>query len=341
MKTIFKNKLFLFSLLGILVLFLGGIYFYFQKEIRVPKGEDQIKVIKIEKGESSEVISQKLEEEGIIKKAFLFDLYVFFYKKSKNLKAGEYLLSPSMNIIQIVEILEKGREPFFKITIKEGWKVKEIVSYLEKENFFSEKEFLDEISNVKKWQEEYDFLKINFSIKNLEGFLYPDTYFLSLNSKPEDLVKKMLSNFRKQVLGNFKSEIEESKFNLYEIIILASILEKEAADENERAIISDIFQKRLEKSFPLQSCATVEYILGTKKRVLSLEDIKVKSPYNTYLHSGLPPSPICNPSKEAVKAIFYPQKTDFWYFLSTADGKTYFQRTLKEHEEAKRKYLNR
>lgn len=338
MEKIFKNKIFLFFILALLI-FIGAGYFYFQKAINTPKGGEVMKVITIEKGEGSKIISQKLEKEGIIKSAFIFDLYVFLYKKSKNLKAGEYLLSSSMSIVQIVKTLEEGREPFLKITIPEGWKIKEIASYLEKEKIFSQKDFLAEVNNVSKWQNEFDFLKKVPSKNNLEGFLYPDTYFLSEKSRPEDLVRKMLSNFQKKILGEFSEEIEKSSFSLYQIVILASIIEKEAATYSDRVIISDIFQKRLAKNIPLQSCATVEFVLDTKKRVLSLQDIKVNSPYNTYLYPGLPPGPICNPSIESIKAVLYPQKTEYWYFLSTPDGKTYFQKTAAEHEAAKRLYL--
>lgn len=342
MIKIFKNKFFWIFLATFCLLFLvisSSLFFYFKKEITKSSGAENFKIVEIKKGEGVNQIADKLKNEGIINNPLAFKIYVFITKKETKIKAGEFLLSPSMNIIQIVKVLEEGQESFLKVTIPEGWKIKEISNYLESEKIFSKEDFLKEVNSLEKWQKEFAFLKIIPKDKNLEGFLYPDTYFISKNSSPEVLVRKMLVNFEQKVIKKYESEINNSKYNLYQIVILASIIEKEASKEEDRLIISDIFQKRLEKNIPLQSCATVEYILETKKHILSLQDIKINSPYNTYLYSGLPPGPICNPSVISIKAVLYPQKTNYWYFLSDSNGNTYFQKTIQEHEAAKLKYL--
>lgn len=338
MMKIFKNKIFWFLFFLFLILILGS-FFYYQREIKKSIGGNDFKIIIIESGRGVSEIAKQLKEEGIIQNPFIFKIYVFLNKKDKNLKAGEYLLSPSMNIIQIVKILEKGQEALLKVTIPEGWRINEIGDYLEREKIFSKDSFLKEANNIEKWQKEFDFLKTIPKGKNLEGFLYPDTYFISKSSSPETLIRKMLTNFERKIVKKYDPEIKQSQFNLYQIITLASIIEKEGQTEEDRKIISDIFQKRLRAGMNLQSCATVEYVLQTKKRILSLQDIRIDSPYNTYIYPGLPPGPICNPSEISVKAVFYPQKTDYWYFLSDEDGNIYFQKTAQEHEAAKAKYL--
>jgi len=175
---------------------------------------------------------------------------------------------------------------------------------------------------------------------NQEGYLFPDTYYFYKNSSVEDVVKKMSDNFMKRVgEGISKDLLIDSSMRLPNAVIMASILEKEVVSEEDRAIVSGIFWRRIKNNYPLESCATIAYVLGVDKKQYSYEDTRVKSPYNTYINVGFPPAPINNPGLSAIKAALYPKETDYNFFLSAPDGRTIYAKTLDEHNVNKAKYL--
>jgi len=302
------SKKAIFFLFLFLVLFLS--LFLILKELFSPKSLiSQRKIFSIEKGEGVFEIAKKLENEGIIKNRFLFLSYAVLKEKHKKILAGKYELSASMTIPQILEKFTKGDTAKIKITIPEGFTIKEIEE------------------------------KLKIDLPNeLEGYLFPDTYFLPIDFKAEDVVKVMKENFDKKI-APYLPEIERQGKSLKEVIILASLVEKEVKTKEDKEVVSGILWKRLKAKIPLQVCATIIYITGKKTTKIPLEDLKIDSPYNTYKYLGLPPAPICNPGLESILAVIYPKDTDYWYYLTAPDGKTIFSKTFLEHKIAKEKYL--
>jgi UPF0755 protein len=300
LKGIFVFLSLLFSLM---FLFLWGIF--------LPKEKiSSSKIFSVEKGQGLFEIGKNLEKEKLIKSKIFFDFYVILIGKEKNLQAGKYFLSPSMNIPQIAQKIILGDIAKVKITIPEGFTVKEIE----------------------------ERLGIKLPGENLEGYLFPDTYYFPIGVSGEEIVRTMRKNFEKKI-SPYKKEIEKSGRSLQEIITMASLLEKEVKTKEEKEIASGILWKRLKAGIPLQVDATINYITGKKTTKISFEDLQIDSPYNTYKYKGLPPTPICNPGLESILAALYPKESEYWYYLSTPEGKTLFFKTLEEHNLAKEKYL--
>jgi UPF0755 protein len=305
----------------------------------------------IEKGEGVNRISQNLKKQKIIRSMWNFEVYVWLEKMGKKFQAGEYFLSPSMNIKEITKILTSGEIIPNQKTIKiiEGWNYKEIGKYLENKMNISKEDFFSVTYDLQ-WENKYDFLKDNPWINKvgtvykpplqIEGYLFPDTYQIYKDANSEDIIKKMLDNFNKKLSIKMREDIKKQGKTIFEIITLASIIEKEVSKEEDRKIVAGIFYKRLKQGIHLESCATINYILGNNKKQLSFEDTRVESPYNTYLNKGLPPGPISNPGIFAIKAAIYPQETDYLFFLSKPTGETVFSKTFEEHNKNKRKWLN-
>lgn len=172
-----------------------------------------------------------------------------------------------------------------------------------------------------------------------EGYLFPDTYRVYRDSSLDEVLKKIFSNLENKITAEMKTEIVRQKKDFFEILTMASIVEKEAPDNENMAKIADIFWRRLDDGWPLQSCATVNYITGKSSPAVSSADKAVDSPYNTYKYRGLPPGPICNPSLNAIKAAIYPEKNSYVYFMSGSDGTIHYARTLEEHNANVAKYL--
>ena len=171
--------------------------------------------------------------------------------------------------------------------------------------------------------------------RNLEGYLFPNTYFLMPAMTPEEIIKIMTDEFDKFWTNDFDLRAEQMNMSKQDVIILASIVEKEAVSDEERPIIAGIFLNRLSKNMRLQSCATVLYAMGTNKERLTLEDLNFDSPYNTYRHNGLPPTPICNPGEKAIRAVLYPTITNNLYFVSKGNGTHYFSSNFQDHIQNK------
>jgi UPF0755 protein len=321
----------------IFIIFIAG--FIFWKNLNTPKdfSDTKIKIFQIKKGEGAIKIAENLEKEGLIKSRLLFLLFTFLKNQTKNLKAGIYYLSPSMTIPEIMEKIVKGEVASQKITIIEGWSKKEIGEYLEKLNLIKKEDFENAIK--KDYSQEFDFLKDKPRGADLEGYLFPDTYEIKLGESAEEIVKKMLKNFGDKLTPDLQKEIKKQNKKIFEILILASLLEKEVKTKEDKELVAGILWKRLENKMPLQVDATITYITGKKTTKISIEETQIDNPYNTYKYLGLPPGPICNPGLESILAAIYPKESDYWYYLSAPDGKTIFSKTLQEHNIAKAKYL--
>jgi len=197
-----------------------------------------------------------------------------------------------------------------------------------------------DMERPKDYSDKLSLLKDKPKYYSLEGYLFPDTYIIYNDASLEDIVLKMLHNFDSKLTSKMREDIKKQEKTIYEIITMASVIEKEVRDPEEMKIVSGIFWKRIDVWQPLQSCASLAYILGINKPVYSIEDTKIESPYNTYQNYGLPPGPICNPGLAAIEAAIYPKETEYNYFLSKKEnGETVFSRTIEEHNLNKAKYL--
>lgn len=303
----------------------------------------QEKLFRIEEEQTADEVSEKLEEEKIVKNGFIFRIYVRLKGEEKNLKAGVYVLNSGSDIKEILKILTSGKvlTQEREIKIIEGWNSSDIAEYLSKEKIANKDDFLNSIKASGNVTEKfgYDFLASIPEEKGLEGFLFPDTYRIYKNSAALDITAKMLENFDKKLTPRMREDITKMGRDLYKTIIMASIIEKEVRSIEDMKAVSDIFWRRLNSGMPLQSCATIAYVLGENKPKYTYEETRIESPYNTYLNPGLPPTPICNPGLSAIGAAIYPKNNNYWFFLSKEDGTTVFSKTLDEHNVNKAKYL--
>lgn len=245
------------------------------------------------------------------------------------------------------------------IKILEGWMNADINNYLQEKNFgdWEEDEFLKAIGErrvydikvpqnfSRDWAMEFDFLETKPENLSLEGYLFPDTYRVFASSSPEEIVYRLLRNFDLKLTKEMREEIKRQGKTIHEIITMASIIEKEAPIFNQTSaedarIISGVFWNRLRIGMALQTDASLSYIFEDKKPAHSGAELKVDSPYNSYLYRGLPPGPIANPGLIAIEAAIYPAKTDYFYFLTPLDGsRVYYAKTYQEHLNNKYKYL--
>ena len=315
------------------------------------------KTIEIYKGDGSRAIAENLKENGFIKSKWFFVFYVAMTGNASELKPGSFVFSAKSTIPQIVNELSYGGREEQVITILEGWNIDDITEYFEKENVSSASDFyiIARGKNSESWQKLvslFPFLSEVPQTSELEGYLFPDTYRIYKNASAEEIIIKMLENFEKKVSPELQLEIARQEKSLFEIIIMASLIEKEVISVEDRALVSGILWKRLELGIGLNVDATINYIkqhetcdmrqgLCNEKPTIkiSIDDTKIESPYNTYKHRGLPPGPISNPGLSAIKSAIYPKKSEYLYYLSRSDGQTVFSPTLEEHNIAKARYL--
>ena len=299
----------------------------------------QEKIFTIKEGERVSDIASDLEKSGIIKNRYFFILYLVLNREIRNLKAGSYQLSSSMSIKQIAKKLVSGEMREIKITIIEGWTLGDIAKYLEELGICQKEKFL-ELAFVREFSKEFDFLNDAPPDATLEGYLFPDTYFVEPGSE-KNIIRKMLSNFGRKLTPELRQGIKMRRKTIFEIVTMASLLEKEVKTKEDKRLVSGILWKRLREGIPLQVDATITYITKRKTAKISREDTKIDSPYNTYKFSGLPKGPICNPGLDSIIAAVYPKNSQYFYYLSNSEGKTIFSKTLREHNLNKAKYLRK
>ena len=296
-------------------------YSYYGYALNLVNSSDETVVaFTVESGQSVEEIAKNLESEGLIRSAALFQLYASLSNLSSKLQAGEYQVPQNLNVKEVAELLQHGTFEE-KLTFIEGWRREELAN---------------EISHVKVQNSKLnadDFLR---ETEGLEGYLFPDTYFISTETTAEDLVKMMRENF--------DSKLQEKGagvkgFSFEEVVIIASIVEREGAAVEDKPIVAGVLFNRLLEGMALQVDATVQYALGYWKKNLIFEDLEIDSPFNTYKNPGLPPAPICNPGLASLEAAFNPAETEYWYYVSDSDGRMHFAKTIEQHNENVAKYV--
>lgn len=300
--------------------------------------------VKVEEGDTLSSIAPALEEKGLIKSKDALRIYLRINSIDVNIKAGNYAIAKNKTVIEIIDILEEGvQKPGVRVTLKEGLRHEQIGDLISdalgSDTFFS----LTEFNSIVEAPDEYTFTADIQTFldtykpegKILEGFLYPDTYEFAADQTTMQIIEKMLENFIIKVnltltLSNLDLEQTEVT-NLYDGIILASIIEKEASRNDDRKEISAVFHNRLKDDYLLESDATVNYITGKNDPGVNLSDLQIDDPYNTYKYTGLPPTPIVNPRIESIVAALYPNITNNYFFFHSDSGETYYSETLSEH----------
>lgn len=296
--------------------------------------------IKIERGDGLKEIVFALSQKKLIRSAAAFKIYALISGAAHRLKPGVYEVSAASSTPEIISVLAKGRAKGIAVLIPEGATLKEIDRLLSEADILKAGEFagLAEASgNILK---HYSFRPPGN--KGLEGFLFPDTYYFSFSSAPADVLRSFLDNFEARAWPLLRD-----KNGWYEILVKASLLEKEVASQDDRRLVSGVIDKRLENSMPLQIDATLVYekcrgdFSGCKELLLAKNDFNSASLFNTYKNLGFPPSPISNPGLSALKAALEPRTSAYWYYLSDRrTKKTYFSKTFDEHNDYRAKYLN-
>lgn len=314
--------------------------FYFRHQIYYSRGDSkENKIFEITRGEGNAQISARLSREGLISGQSYFYYYLRSHGLLNKILPGRYELSGDMAIPEIALRITQEENilpEYVKITFPEGWDSKKMAERLTA-NGFDGAEFLKIVQNPNsEITGKFEFLK---GVKNLEGYLFPDTYFFTKDISAEKIILKMLDNFDGKLSQETREVIKNQKKSIADIVIMASIIEREVRSDEDRKIVSGIFWERIKNGQALQSCATLSFILGVNKKQYSVADTQVKSPYNTYLNRGLPPGPISNPGLSAIQAAISPEDSEFNYFLSDPEtGQTIFAKNLAEHNANKAKY---
>lgn len=319
----FKKYLLLIILLA---LFFFTFLIYQEGVMPVNRNDKTTRIFLIRRGENLRSIIRNLYDQKLIRSRIAFFLVVKQLGIEKKIQAGDFRLSPSMDAFKIAETLTHGTLDVW-VTIVEGLRKEEIAHLIGKE---------------------LDIPEIEFIKAAKEGYLFPDTYLIPKNAGAETVIRIFNENFKKKFNQQL---VEQAKRNLNltqdQVLILASLVEREAKYDTDRKKVASILVKRLKNNWPLQVDATVQYAVGYQaiektwwKKNLTFNDLKIDSPYNTYKNTGLPPAPICNPGLASIKAVVEADPNiDYWYYLSDKTGKTHYSKTLEEHNRNIEKYL--
>ncbi|MFJ5747575.1 endolytic transglycosylase MltG [Peribacillus frigoritolerans] len=316
----------------------------------VDPDDDTIKKVKIPIGSSVNGISTLLEEQGIIKDARVFKYYIKFRNES-GFQAGEYKLSPSMPIEDIVTSIKTGKlmkEAAMKITIPEGKQLIQIADIIAGKTGEDPKKVFKKLNDkkfVNSMQEQFPQL-LTSEIENekvlypLEGYLFPATYdFYEEKPTLESIVIEMLKK-TEETLQAYEGQMDKNDYSVHEMLTFASLVEEEATAQVDRGKIASVFYNRIKEGMPLQTDPTVLYAKGSHKSRVYYKDLEVKSPYNTYKNKGLPPGPIANAGTTSIDAVLKPEKTDYLYFLATPEGEVLYSKTLDDHNNKKAEHIS-
>ena len=278
--------------------------------------------IEVEYGDSLMTISEKLYDAGVIESIPVFQFFVVLYGNDKSILAGSYYFDRPISTINVALRMVRGdyNKEEIRVTFPEGMTVYEMSNLLDKKiSNFNREKFL-EIAEAK------------------EGYLFPDTYFISPSADEEDIINQLEKNFERRI-SEIEEKFLESEHSLEDIIIMASIIEKEASGDDDRSVISGILWKRIRIGMALQVDATLTYITGKDSSELTLSDLDSKSPFNTYENKGLPPAPISNPGILSIVAALEPTESPYLYYLHDSNGDIHYARNFEEHKQNKALYL--
>jgi UPF0755 protein len=323
-----------------------GIYLNLRRsEIETPPTRDAAAIaFTIQSGESAATIATRLARQGIIGDAELFRLLLRYWGLDSSLEAGDYSLRGNMTMSEVVTQLRHGRLQAKAVTIREGLRAEELAYLLAGEGLADQEQF---IRLVRDDAFQYDFIRDRPATapKTLEGFLFPDTYQFPIHISTTLLVDTMLQNFDRRVTIEMRQQALDNGLTLFQVLTVASIVEREAVLAEERPIIASVYLNRLRRGIYLEADPTVQYGKGYDSAtgrwwpLLRAEELRaIDSPFNTYIHPGLPPGPICSPGLASIEAVLQPAETNYLFFLAKGDGSHAFAETFEEHLENQAKY---
>ena len=288
-------------------------------------------IITIEKGMSLNTVSELLLDEDVVINQNIFKLKVIGRGLASKVPTGKFLIEGKISDAIIIDLIFNKGPIKLKLTIPEGLQSKKLFKNIN--SLLNTDYDFDQYFESQNILEQY-----NISAKTLEGYLYPNTYYIYHDSSPEEIIDILLQEFWNQFDKNLQDRANQLGFSVHEVVTLASIIEGEAMLDSERETISSVYHNRLKINMKLQADPTIQYILSGPPKALSNRDLRVKSDYNTYQNYGLPPGPINNPGIESIKAALYPEDTNFLFFVAQGDGSHAFTTNEKDHEEAKKIY---
>lgn len=332
-KTMHLKSTLRLMLIAITLLITLGAFYYGQLDAVQPESDRQVAFM-IRNGATAGEIAKNLHQEGLIKNDQVFLIYARLTGNIDKMKAGQYLLTPSLNIPQIMDLIVKGKVATLSFTIPEGYHLRQIAEVLVKQGITTEEDFWQA---VREGDYDYSFLQeLPKSERRLEGYLFPDTYIIPVGMDIESVLDVMLKRF-----DHVYSKLppNETGMTLHEVVTLASIVEGESRLDVERPSIASVFLNRLEIKMKLDSDATIQYLFDKRKERVLYKDLEIDSPYNTYRNRGLPPGPIGSPGEASLRAVLQPEQTNYLYFVAKKDGsgEHVFARTLEEHNANKRR----
>lgn len=331
-----KSKKIILAIVGVFIIM--ATFVFIQIGPYNKSNKDDI-VVDIPGGSTIGQITDVLKENNLIKNKTLFKLYVRISNNTSKLKSGKYLFNQAYSNKAIIEDLSKGKvyNDGIKITIPEGSTSFEVTDILVKNKLGDKDIYQELINSPKKFKEKFKFLD-DENITSIEGFLYPSTYYFDDKQTEIEILNHMLGTFESKYTERLQKRQKELKQSLYEVINLASIVDKEAVLDEDRPIIASVFYNRIKTGMPLQSDATIQYIFKERKKSITYKDLKIDSPYNTYKIQGLPPTPIANPDINSIEAVLYPANTEYLYFVATIEGGNTYSKTYEEHIKNVEKY---
>ncbi|MGB2770293.1 MAG: endolytic transglycosylase MltG [Candidatus Zixiibacteriota bacterium] len=316
------------SVIGLVVLFFAIRWMV----IPIPwRAEGESVQVTMENGDSMTRIVQRLKEARVIEDGAALLILAKLSGKDREIQAGRYSFEKGTTLYSIFNKLTRGDVTLREVTIPEGLTIRQIAGILNRQIEIDSLEFVKLATNSR-------FVKgLGIPASNLEGYLFPDTYRLSWGTTPEKMARVMVEQFKKTFTDSLTRRAGEIDFSLADVVTLASMIEAEAKDGNERDLISAVYHNRLRRGMLLQCDPTVIYALPELDRPLLLKDMEVDSPYNTYKYPGLPPGPICNPGKASILAALYPADVNYLYFVATGKGSHIFSTSLTQHNLARTK----
>lgn len=333
-----KKKQIYGIVLALMLIVIVGIFMHYKSVINNPlKINGDFLELEIENGEGFNSLLEKLDDMGVLRNKLFLKLDNKIKNREINMIAGKYKIQKDSTYVSILEHIQSkdASRGEIIVTIPEGYSIERMADYFSENNIFTKEEFLEAIKEYKI----PEYIKKDLNRKyNLEGYLYPDTYFFNERFTAYDVIEAMLKRFE-TVISEIESEkgIEISGVDLDTLIIKASLVEKEVREDEERRKVASVIENRLKKNMKLEFCSTINYIIGYEKTVLYNSDLAVDSPYNTYKYYGLPEGPVSSPGRSSIEAVLNPEKTDYLFFVLTADDKTHhFSTNLEEHENARK-----
>ena len=284
--------------------------------------------VKIRDGLSTAEIAKRLAEKGIIGSSLRFRFLARFYGYDDKFRPGSYTFTADMSDEEVFQKLLTGEKKVVRFTVPEGFSIKEIAERLHNLDLADKDDFLKAAADFAP----YDYMRKR---KNVffaaEGFLFPDTYNVDSDIEIDEILKLMAQTFDERLTPTMRVTAEKMGLSVYDLITLASLVEREVRYPEDRPIVAQILLKRLKLNMPLQTDATLQYLMDTPKEDVSIEDTQIDSPYNTYQHTGLPPGPIANPGMASIVAVLHPAETDYLYFVSDRHGHNHYAYTYEEH----------